>query len=115
VPALWHLPPSTTLKPRLFGNFAHPALSYQDRNLIGRALFNLPDLKLRHVQVLPLRNYREGVAPERKGRPSLRRHCGLQLGEHFLDAQSRRSRDEEAKACGCRGVVRLEGLKRAAS
>lgn len=50
------------------GNGAHPALSDQAKNYIGRALFNLSDLKLRQVQVLPIRNYREGAAPERKGR-----------------------------------------------
>jgi Bacterial capsule synthesis protein PGA_cap len=50
------------------GNFAHPALSDQERNLIGRALVSVSDLKLKQVQVLPVRNYREGVAPERKGR-----------------------------------------------
>ncbi len=50
------------------GNFAHPALSDQEKNLVGRALFDLSDLKLRQVQVLPVKNYREGVAPERQGR-----------------------------------------------
>lgn len=50
------------------GNGAHPALSDQTKNYIGRALLNLSDLKLRQVQVLPIRNYREGTAPERKGR-----------------------------------------------
>jgi Bacterial capsule synthesis protein PGA_cap len=50
------------------GNFAHPALSDQDRNLIGRALFNASDLKLRQVQAIPVRNYRDGIAPQRRGR-----------------------------------------------
>lgn len=50
------------------GNGAHPALSDQSKNYIGRALLNLSDLKLRQVQILPIRNYREGSAPERKGR-----------------------------------------------
>jgi poly-gamma-glutamate capsule biosynthesis protein CapA/YwtB (metallophosphatase superfamily) len=50
------------------GNFAHPALSDQTRNMIGRALLDAETLQLTQVQVLPVRNYREGQAPSRKGR-----------------------------------------------
>jgi Bacterial capsule synthesis protein PGA_cap len=50
------------------GNFAHPALSDQTRNMIGRVLLDAETLALAQVQVLPVRNYREGQAPSRKGR-----------------------------------------------
>jgi poly-gamma-glutamate synthesis protein (capsule biosynthesis protein) len=50
------------------GNFAHPALSDQTKNLLGRALFDLDDLSLAQVQVVPVRNFREGTAPNRQGR-----------------------------------------------
>jgi len=38
------------------GNFIHPSLGAQSKNLIGRALFDLGSMKLRQVQLLPIRN-----------------------------------------------------------
>lgn len=38
------------------GNFIHPSLGAQQRNFIGRALFDPETLKLRQVQVLPVAN-----------------------------------------------------------
>jgi poly-gamma-glutamate synthesis protein (capsule biosynthesis protein) len=38
------------------GNFLHPALAAQTRNLIGRALFDRTTFELRQVQVLPVAN-----------------------------------------------------------
>lgn len=38
------------------GNFLHPALAAQTRNLIGRALFDAATFELRQVQVLPVAN-----------------------------------------------------------
>jgi hypothetical protein len=38
------------------GNFIHPSLGSQQKNFIGRALFDAENMKLRQVQVLPIAN-----------------------------------------------------------